>query len=144
MRIRDKLLPGSYPISLLNLLETPTGKLTGKVKEILTSSNFRRKIWTEDNQSLTNYRSSISTTVGTASIGTKPLSNTSLIPRNSYPKDMEDYIGENPQPMNQDRLSYHPPFSPSENRSRQEQPSVKEFIVSSKERRTTLRRYHHQ
>ena len=62
-KIHDKLPLGNYLTSLLNSLGTPIGRHTGKAKEILTSSNFRRKIQTEDNQSLTSYQLSISTIV---------------------------------------------------------------------------------
>ena len=69
--IRDKLLPENYQTYLTNLLDQQSGKYTGRVGGILTSSDYKKKTQTEDHQFHTNYQLNTSTIAGTASIGTK-------------------------------------------------------------------------
>ena len=143
-KTHDRLPLENYPISPRSSLEMHIGKHIGRAKETLTSSNSKKKIRTEDNQSHTNYQLNISTIAGMVWTGMKPSNSTSPIQRSSYPRDTEDCIEESPQSTNQDLLLYHPPFNLSENCSKQVQPLAKGFIVYYKEQRSIQCSNHRQ
>ena len=129
MTTRDKLPPGNYQIYPTDSPDQQSGKYTEKAEGIPTFSDYRKKTRTEDNQFLTNYQSSISTIVGTASIGTKPSNNILLATRNYYLTDSEVYTGDNPHKTNQGHPPSHLLPHLLENRFRPGQPLVQEFTV---------------
>ena len=142
MTTRDKLLPENYQTYPTNSSDQQSGRYTEKAGGILTSSNYKRRIQTEDHQFRTSYRSSISIIVGTASIGTKLSNNTSLATKSYCPTNLEAYEEDNPHKANQDHPLSHLPSHLLENRSRPEQPSPKEYIVYSPGPVPTQHRYH--